>query len=98
TASPRGGINSALRRLRRQLVRQLGPQLLDYCPHFIGDVVNPLDIEHVLVEALQARRQHDLAADQAGLIDAPLSGDCRLLSADAEMAFFNTAVCRQAAE
>ena len=79
-------------------MRQLGPFAFDHSAHFIRIMVDVLYIEHVLVEALQVRRQHDLAADQAGLIDAPLSGHCRLLSADAEMAFFSTAVCRQAAE
>jgi hypothetical protein len=73
-------------------MRQLGPFAFDHSAHFIRDMVDVLYIEHVLVEALQVRRQHDLSADQAGLIDAPLSGHCCLLSADAEMAFFNTAV------
>ena len=47
-------------------MRQLGPFAFDHSAHFIRDMVDVLYIEHVLVEALQVRRQHDLAADQAG--------------------------------
>ena len=42
---------SALR-LLRQLVCQLWPLALYDCTHFIGDMVDVLDIEHVLMEAL----------------------------------------------
>ena len=50
-------------------MRQLGPFAFDHSAHFIRNMVDVLYIEHVLVEALQVRRQHDLAADQAGLIE-----------------------------
>src|SRR5215831_12863359 len=43
---------SALRLLRRQLVRQLRPLAFDHGSHLIGDVVDVLDIEHVLAEEL----------------------------------------------
>src|SRR6516165_6560604 len=60
-------------------MRQLGPFAFDHSAHFIRIMVDVLYIEHVLVEALQVRRQHDLAADQAGLIDSPvIAAYCRL--------------------
>jgi hypothetical protein len=37
--------------VQRQLVRQLGPLAFDHGTHFIRDMVDVLDIEHVLVEA-----------------------------------------------
>ena len=41
-----------LRLLRRQLVLQLEPLAFDHGPHFIRDVVDVLDFEHGLMEAL----------------------------------------------
>jgi hypothetical protein len=38
--------------LRRQLVRRFWPLAFDHGPYFIRDMVDALDIEHVLVEAL----------------------------------------------
>src|SRR5215831_17782123 len=45
-----------LRSLRRQLVRQLRPLAFDNGSHFIRDVVDELELQHVLVEALEVRR------------------------------------------
>jgi hypothetical protein len=41
-------------------------------PHFVRDGVHALDFEHVLVQPLEIGLHHDLAADDAGLIDAAL--------------------------
>lgn len=54
----------------RQLVRQLWPLILDHGAHFIGDVVDAFDFEHVPVQPFQVRRHHHPAADKAGLIGA----------------------------
>ena len=53
---------------------QLGPLAFNHRPHFIRDVVDVLDIEHLFMEASQIGRHHDLAANYAGLIDAGLFG------------------------
>jgi len=60
-----------LRSLRRQLVRQLRPLAFEHGPHFIRDMVDVLDVQHVFVESLQIGWHHHLVADNAELIDAP---------------------------
>jgi hypothetical protein len=49
-------------------VRKLRPFAFDHRSHFIGDMVDMLDFEHVLVQPSQGSGHHDLAADNAGLI------------------------------
>ena len=44
--------NSASRLLRRQLVRQLRPQLFDHLAHLVRDNADVFNIEHVLEGAL----------------------------------------------
>ena len=66
--------------LRRRLVRQLGPLAFDHGSHLIGNDFDVLDLHHVLVEAFQVRRHHDLVGDQAGLLDAQSFVRCRLPS------------------
>jgi hypothetical protein len=53
-------------------VRQLGPLAFDYGSHFIRDVVDAFDLQHVLVEALQVCGHHDLAADDVRIVGAAL--------------------------
>jgi hypothetical protein len=85
------GAWSALRRLRRQLVRELWPLAFHNCTHLVRDDFNAFDLEHVFVQPLEIGLQHDLAADDTELIDAaafpfhvPLAaGDCRGRSARA---------------
>jgi len=43
-------VRSALWLLRRQLVRQLWPFAFHDGPHFVRDMIDVLDIEHVLVQ------------------------------------------------
>src|SRR5882757_8827470 len=60
------------RRLRRQLVRQLRPFVLDHGAHLVRDALDRLDVEQVLVEPLHVRRRQDYAVDDAGHVDAAL--------------------------
>src|SRR5262249_59819643 len=46
---------------RWHLVHQLRPQVFEHCPHFIRDMVDALDLQHVLVQAFY------LAAENTGL-------------------------------
>ena len=46
--TPGAFFNSASWCLRRQLVRQLGPLAFNHASHFVRDVVDMLDIEHVV--------------------------------------------------
>jgi len=55
-------------------VRQLGPLAFDNRAHFVGDLIDALDLAHVFVEPFKIGLQHDLAADDAGLIDSALFG------------------------
>src|SRR5260370_30502083 len=48
---------SALRLLRRRLVHQLRPLAFHDRAHFVRDGVHALDLEHVLMQALQVRRR-----------------------------------------
>jgi hypothetical protein len=70
---------SALRFLRRQLVNDLRSLAFHHGPHFVRDMVDAFDIEHVLVQPFQVRRRHYSIADDAGLIHAGLFSHCRLL-------------------
>src|SRR6266403_3515803 len=74
-------LKSALRFLWRQLVGQLWPLAFHHRPHFIGDGVHALDIEHVLMQPFQVGRHHHLAADKTGFVDAAFFSHWRLLSA-----------------
>jgi hypothetical protein len=60
--------------LGRQLVDQLGPLAFDHGPHFIRDMIDVFNIDHVLVEAFQVCGHHDLATDDARLIDTAFFG------------------------
>jgi hypothetical protein len=53
----------------RQLVDQLGPQVLDHGA-FRPKWVHALNTEHAFAEAFKFGLHRDLAADDAGLIDA----------------------------
>jgi hypothetical protein len=51
-------------------VREFRPLGFDHGPHFVGDMINMLDIEHVFVQPPQIRRHHDLATDDARRVGA----------------------------
>jgi hypothetical protein len=68
-------------------VCKLGPLAFDHGPHFIRDMVDVLDLQHVLRQPFQIRRHHHLVADDAGLIGTALFDHSRRqLLANAVMA------------
>jgi hypothetical protein len=40
--------------------------------HLVADVIDPLDLAHVAMQTFKVGLQHELAADNAGTVSAPL--------------------------
>ncbi len=59
--------------LRREFGRKFWPTPLHYGTHFIGDGFDNRSVKKDVMNLLQLRRHHQLAADDAGLIGKVLA-------------------------